>query len=61
MGRKDWDLTPMGVRSAVLLVGGLLLLFHETVIAHTPRWELLSIAVAMMGVEVALRKDKGGG
>lgn len=55
---SKWSLTPDGVRTAVLLAGGLLMLFHETVVANAPRWELVAAAMAMMGVEWAVRKDK---
>lgn len=57
-GGSTWRVTPGGVRTAVLLAGGLLMLFHETVLANAPRWELVAAAMAMMGVEWAVRKDK---
>lgn len=34
------------------------MLFHETVLANAPRWELIVAACSMMGVELVLRKDK---
>ena len=55
----SWSPTPSGVRTVVLLFGGLLLLFHEAVIATSPRWELVVAATTMMGIEFARRRDGG--
>lgn len=57
-GGSTWTPTPGGVRTAVLLCGGLLMLFHETVLASAPRWELVVAACALMGVELVVRKDR---
>jgi hypothetical protein len=45
-------------RDTVLLVGGLALLAHETLIVPEPRVVLLTIAAAMIGLPATLRLDQ---
>lgn len=44
-------------RDVLLLAGGFLLLGHETLIVEEPRWTLLLIATAMLGIPAALGAD----
>lgn len=53
----EWNMTPRGARTTLLLVSGLLMLFHETVIANAPRWELIIAALSLIGIETGLRRD----
>jgi hypothetical protein len=46
------------VRDIVLLILGLALLGHETVIASEPRVALLTIAAAMIGLPATLLADR---
>lgn len=44
-------------RDALLLLGGFLLLGHETLIVPEPRWTLLLIATGMLGIPASLGAD----
>lgn len=44
-------------RDVLLLAGGFLLLGHETLFVNEPRWTLLLIATAMLGIPAALGAD----
>lgn len=46
------------VRDVVLLIAGLLLLAHETIVAPEPRLALLTLAAAMLGLPATLRLDR---
>ena len=45
------------VRDAVLWCAGMALLTHETLVVTAPRWELLVVATAMIGLPGILRAD----
>lgn len=46
------------VRDAALLVGGLALLAHETVLAPEPRIALITIAAGMIGLPATFLADR---
>lgn len=45
------------VRDAALWIAGMALLGHETLMVLAPRWELLLVATAMLGLPGTLRGD----
>lgn len=49
--------TGAAIRDAILLVAGLALLGHETLVAVEPRIVLVTIAAAMLGLPIPLRID----
>jgi hypothetical protein len=50
--------TPAAARDFVLFLAGLVLLAYETVAVPEPRWLLITIAAAMMGLPGALVADR---
>ena len=46
------------IRDVVLLIAGLALLAHETIVAPEPRIALLTLAAAMLGLPATLRLDR---
>lgn len=49
------------IRDAALLLGGLTLLGYETVIVPEPRWVIIGVAVAMLGLPASLIADRAFG
>jgi hypothetical protein len=47
-----------GLRDLALLLGGLALLWHETVVATDPRLPLLAVAIGMLGLPGSLLVDR---
>lgn len=46
------------VRDSALLVAGIAITVHETLLAVEPRWALLAVACGMMGLPAALVADR---
>lgn len=46
------------IRDVVLLIGGLLLLCHETLVVAEPRYLLIGIAAAMIGLPATFLADR---
>lgn len=46
------------LRDLALLLGGLALLWHETVVATDPRLPLLAVAIGMLGLPASLLVDR---
>lgn len=53
---KHWTQT----RNAILFLGGLVGVIHETLFSHTDRPTLLILFAAMMGLPAFLGRDGGG-
>ena len=45
------------IRDGALWLAGMALLTHETLLVPSPRWELLLVATAMLGLPGILRGD----
>lgn len=54
MGRVTWP----GIRDAVVLLAGLGLLGHETIVAAEPRTLLVTVAAAAIGLPATLIADR---
>lgn len=47
-----------GVRDVILLIGGLALLGHETLVVAEPRYLLIGVAAAMIGLPATFLADR---
>jgi hypothetical protein len=56
--RRRWPTLFSAIRDAVLLLDGLALLVHETVLVPEPRLPLLAIAAASIGLPPSLLADR---